>query len=117
MPLHLLNSVQSDPAISFVAPEKLLAGNPRQSTWLEYVDPSGKFFVGTWASEVGKWKIAYTEEEECRVLEGMSIITDDLGVAVTLRAGDRFVIPRGFVGTWEVVTPTRKTFVIYETGD
>jgi uncharacterized protein len=26
------------------------------------------------------------------------------------------VIPRGFRGTWEVLEPTRKTFVIYEAG-
>ena len=117
MPVHVLYSLRGDPEISFVAPEKLLAGNPRQSTWLEYADPSGRFFVGTWASEVGKWKIAYTEEEECRMLEGVSIVTDDADVEITVQAGDRFVIPRGFIGTWEVVTPTRKTFVIYESGD
>lgn len=100
----------------FVAPEKLIAGNPRQSVWTQYADPSGKFFAGTWASEVGKWSIHYTEEEECRILEGVSIITDAQGHAVTVRAGDRFVIPRGFTGTWEVEEPTRKTFVVYEPG-
>jgi len=26
------------------------------------------------------------------------------------------VVPRGFVGTWEVIMPTKKTFVIYELG-
>jgi hypothetical protein len=30
--------------------------------------------------------------------------------------GDEFVIPRGFVGTWQVVEKTRKTYVIYESG-
>jgi hypothetical protein len=29
-------------------------------------------------------------------------------------AGESFVIPRGFVGTWEVVETTVKRFVIYE---
>jgi uncharacterized cupin superfamily protein len=31
-----------------------------------------------------------------------------------VRPGDEFVIPRGFVGTWEVVEPTLKRFVIHE---
>jgi uncharacterized cupin superfamily protein len=33
---------------------------------------------------------------------------------VTVGPGDRFVMPRGFRGTWEVVEATRKTFVIYQ---
>lgn len=93
---------------------KLLAGNPKQSLWNHYSDPSGKFSAGIWQSEVGKWNIAYTEEEYCQLLEGVSIITDASGVAERVSAGDSFVIPRGFVGTWEVVEPTRKIYVIYE---
>jgi hypothetical protein len=52
----------------------------------------------------------------CHLLEGVSVITDAQDKAVTVSAGDRFVIPRGFVGTWEVVEPTRKIYVIYEAG-
>ena len=93
---------------------KLLAGNPKQSLWNHYVDATGRFSTGIWQSEVGKWNIAYTEEEFCQLLEGVSIITDASGSAMKVRAGDNFVIPRGFVGTWEVVEPTRKIYVIYE---
>lgn len=98
----------------YVAEEKRLAGNPLQSLWNHYTDPTGKFCSGVWASEVGKWKISYTEEEFCHLLEGVSVVTDAAGRAVTLRAGDSFVIPRGFSGTWEVVEPTRKLYAIYE---
>jgi uncharacterized cupin superfamily protein len=98
----------------FLAPEKLLQGNPRQTAWVHYTDPSGRFCAGLWHSERGRWKILYTEEEYCQVLEGVSIITDQAGTAVTVRAGEEFVIPAGFSGTWEVVEPTRKRFVIYE---
>ena len=98
----------------FLPPEKLLQGNPRQTAWLHYTDPSGRFMAGIWHSERGRWKILYTEEEYCQVLEGVSIITDQAGTAVTVRAGEEFVIPAGFSGTWEVVEPTRKRFVIYE---
>lgn len=117
MPVHMFSPApQQLPERYHLAPEKLLAGNPLQSVWLQYTDTSGRFFAGEWHSEVGRWKIAYTEEEHCRMLEGTSIITDEAGHAVTVTAGDSFVVPRGFVGTWEVVVPSRKAFVIYEPG-
>jgi uncharacterized cupin superfamily protein len=98
----------------YLAAEKLISGNPKQTLWQEYGDPSGQFFTGVWQSEAGKWHVRYTEEEYCHLLRGVSIITDSAGNAHTLRAGDQFVIPRGFVGTWEVVEATTKTYVIFE---
>lgn len=98
----------------FLPPEKLVSGNPKQTVWTHYTDPSRQFFVGIWRSEPGKWRISYTEEEFCLMLEGTSVVTSEDGQSVTVRAGESFVIPRGFVGTWEVVEPTTKRFVIYE---
>lgn len=98
----------------YLAPEKLLEGNPKQTVWLHYEDPSKQFFVGVWRSEPGKWRVAYTEEEFCHMLEGRSVVTDAAGHSFTVVAGDSFVIPRGFTGTWEVVETTRKRFVMYE---
>jgi uncharacterized cupin superfamily protein len=98
----------------FLAPEKLLVGNPQQTLWQHYTDPSQHFFSGVWQSEPGKWKITYTEEEYCQILEGRSVLTDQSGHAVTVSAGESFVIPRGFDGTWEVLETTRKIYVIYE---
>jgi uncharacterized cupin superfamily protein len=100
----------------YVAPEKRLAGNPKQIAWVQQASDDQRFSAGLWHSEVGKWSIRYTEDEYCRILEGCSIITAQDGQAVTVRSGDEFVIPRGFVGTWEVVEPTLKRFVIHEPG-
>lgn len=112
--IQRLGGTDSPPEEYLLPAEKLLAGNPKQQLWQQYTDASGCFFAGLWRSEIGKWRIAYTEEEVCVMLEGVSIITDHEGVAVTVVAGDRFVIPRGFTGTWEVVQPSTKTYVIYE---
>jgi len=94
--------------------EKLISGTPKQTIWQHYTDETQKFSTGIWQSEIGKWKINYTEEEFCQILEGMSVITDAAGSAVTVSAGENFVIPNGFVGTWEVVEKTKKIYVIYE---
>lgn len=100
----------------FLAPEKLISGNPKQTIWQHYTDPSKRFSTGVWQSGPGKWHIAYTEEEYCHILEGHSIITDAQGQSVAVTRGESFVIPRGFVGTWEVAVTTRKTYALYESG-
>ena len=112
--LHLFTGKTPTVEEYHLASEKLLVGNPLQQVWLDHTDESGQFFAGTWRSEPGKWHIRYTEEEYCELLEGHSVVTDNTGEATTLQAGDRFVIPRGFVGTWEVVATTTKRFVIFE---
>ena len=114
MRVHKFDPAAGEPETYHLAAEKLIEGNPLQSLWLHYTDPTRQFCAGVWHSEVGKWRISYTEEEYCQILEGTSVITSASGEAVTVTAGESFVIPRGFVGTWEVLTPTRKNFVIYE---
>jgi hypothetical protein len=93
---------------------KLISGNPKQTVWMDYTDPSAQFMVGIWRGEQGKWHVHYTEEEYCRMLEGISIVTDENGTSITLKAGDEFIVPAGFKGTWDVVETTIKRFVIYE---
>jgi uncharacterized protein len=114
--LHLQKFTDTTPVAEeyYLPPEKLISGNPKQTLWSHYTDPSSQFFTGIWHSEPGKWHVYYTEEEYCRILEGRSIITDTDGRPVTVEAGEDFVIPKGFVGTWEVVEATRKTYVIWQ---
>jgi len=107
----------SKPEIYHLAPEKRVDGDPEQRLWAQYTDPTGKFFAGVWESDPGIWRIRYTEEEYCRILDGRSVITTADGTATVVGPGDEFVIPRGFVGTWQVLERTRKTYVIYEAGE
>lgn len=53
------------------SPERIKAGNPAQTVWNHYSDPSQQFHVGFWACEPGRWTIHYTEHEYCQLLEGM----------------------------------------------
>ncbi|MCY1280375.1 hypothetical protein D9M70_291610 [compost metagenome] len=96
------------------AAEKILKGDPEQSVRNHYSSPCGQFSSGIWEGAPGQWTIAYTEHEYCEILQGVSVLRDSDGGAKTLRAGDRFVIPAGFKGTWEVLEPTRKVYVIFE---
>lgn len=98
----------------FLPAEKLLAGNPRQCHWPHYQNATGSFATGHWQSDPGKWRVHYTEDEYCEILAGRSVITDAAGTAWTVQAGDRFVMARGFVGTWEVIETTLKLYALYE---
>jgi len=93
------------------APDRLLAGNPRFTTW-NVEEAEGGLYAGIWQATPGKWRIVYDEWEFCHILSGVSVIAEDGGEARTVKAGDSFVLRPGFRGTWEVVETTRKEYVI-----
>ena len=78
-----------------------------------YRSPDGRFGAGFWASEPGKMDVSYDEDEFCQILAGLVRLTDAEGVTETYRAGDSFLIPRGFKGVWETVEAVRKFYVVY----
>ncbi|CAE6798580.1 cupin domain-containing protein [Paraburkholderia haematera] len=90
---------------------KLLSGNPMQTLTHRFISPCGRFSCGTWESTAGHWEVEYDEEEYCEILSGTSVVRDRAGREKVFRAGDRFVIPCGFSGTWEVVESCRKIYV------
>jgi uncharacterized protein len=96
------------------APDRLLQGQPRQEVRNHYSDPTGQFHAGVWSSTPGKWRVSYTEHEFCRMAAGRVILTADDGAVQHFGAGDAFVIPAGFSGTWETVEAAVKHYVIFE---
>lgn len=102
-----VRSIRFDPA----AP--LAAGN-EATTHVWYTDPTNKLCSGFWASKDFHGPVNYTEDEFCTIIEGVVKLTDADGNRETYRAGDSFMIPSGFSGTWETLEPVKKFFVIYE---
>lgn len=91
-------------------PARVISGSPKFRTWnLEEADG---LYAGVWEAMPGKWLISYDEWEYFSILSGHSIVTEDGGEAVHLRAGDRMILRPGFKGSWEVVETTRKDYVI-----
>ena len=95
-------------------PTKVLKGDPEQSVYNHYNSPCGQMSAGVWEGDVGQWMVNYTEHEYCEILQGVSVLRDHDGNSKTLRVGDRFVIPAGFRGTWEVLETCRKIYVVFE---
>ena len=91
-------------------PARVTKGDPRFRTW--NLEERDGLYAGIWEATPGAWRVVYDEWEFCHILEGLSVLTEDGGVARTLRPGDAFVIRPGFTGIWEVVETTRKEYVI-----
>lgn len=95
-------------------PGNIVSGNPTTRLQNYFSDDSGQFHSGIWESTPGKWRVSYSENEFCGILAGRLVLTDANGRAREFKAGDAFVIPAGFEGTWETVEPVRKWYAIFE---
>jgi len=94
-------------------PETLLDGDPQLTVWNHYSDGTQQFHAGVWAATRGTWRVRYTEHEFCHILSGRVVIASE-AERVEFGAGDSFVVPAGFVGTWEVVADCRKLYALFE---
>lgn len=119
------STIALPPLVSFKAPlpegqtyrppaERILSGDPVQTAWELFTSEDGRFHSGLWESKPGKWRCVFTESEFCHILTGVLVVTGDDGQTATYRAGDSFLSPAGFTGTWEVVETVRKEYAFYE---
>jgi len=90
---------------------RVIHGDPEFQAWP--VDKADRgVSAGIWQATPGKWRFQSTVWEYCRILSGISIITEEGAEPRTVRAGDSFVLRAGFKGTWEVIETTRKDYVV-----
>jgi uncharacterized protein len=94
--------------------DRLLSGNPAQTIQNLFASPDGRFNSGIWSCEPGKWRVVFSESEFCHLLEGVIVVHGDDGSERTFKAGDAFVSPAGFTGTWDVTERAKKYYAIYE---
>ena len=94
--------------------ERLLGGSPELEVRNYFTDGSQQFFAGRWAATRGKWRVRYTENELCVLTAGRVAIVGEHGGRSEFVAGDAFVVPAGFVGTWEVLEDCAKIYAIFE---
>lgn len=103
------------PADSFTAdPARIISGTGAQTVANLFSSRDGRFNCGIWTGAVGAWRVTFTENEFCHLLEGVIRVTASDGASRTFRGGDAFVMPAGFEGVWEVLEPARKYYAVYE---
>ena len=108
--LHRVSRDGVTPEISRPDPDKVLAGDPEHTTWP--CEEKDGIYAGVWQTTPGTWRVGYDEWEYVYIHAGHSILTDAEGAATHLRAGDSYIIRRGFSGTWTCVETTLKDYVI-----
>jgi hypothetical protein len=91
---------------------KVIAGPVSTTTWNHWTGENDRLFCGIWESSRGKVEVDYKEWEFCHFIAGKAVLANEAGESWTLQAGDAFIIPPGFRGTWETVEPVRKHYVI-----
>lgn len=96
------------------AADRIMAGDPRQQAHNLFTSADGRFNCGIWQCEPGQWRVVFSESEFCHLLEGVIVVRGDDGSEATFKAGDAFVSPAGFTGTWHVLERARKYYAIYE---
>jgi uncharacterized cupin superfamily protein len=114
MTTAILRFGANPPAAETGKPNDIVSGDPATRLQNYFTDTTGQFFAGIWESSAGKWRVRYSENEFCTILEGKAVLTDADGKSQTFVKGDSFVIPSGFIGTWETVEPVRKLYAIFE---
>jgi uncharacterized cupin superfamily protein len=100
--------------VSEPAADRLLAGAPRLEVRNFFADASQQFFAGRWSATRGKWRVRYTESELCVMTAGRVVLESATGERCAFGPGDAFVVPAGFVGTWEVIEDCSKIYAIFE---
>ena len=112
--VQLVRFGTNPPPVETGKPSTVLTGTPVTRLQNYFIDSTGQFFSGIWESSPGKWPISYSESEFCGILSGRVILTDKAGRAEEFKAGDAFIVPAGFEGTWETVEPVKKWYAIFE---
>lgn len=95
---------------------RAIGSPPLRSTCEVYTSADESLSVGEWSCTPGAWTIAFHEHrhEFFHVLEGRLRIVDEAGNAREFGAGDACVIPAGFRGTFQVIEPVRKRYVMID---
>ena len=100
----------SDPITDILDGWTVVDGQPTMKTYVLHTSADGAMVSGIWEATPGTFHAIYDGFEFVHLLAGKLIITPDGGLAVSLKAGDTFVVEPTFKGTWKIQETVRKHF-------
>lgn len=114
--LVLQANMPGQPQVDQPSTDRAIAGCPRRQTWNLVDAPSAgaTMSCGVWHCEIGHWRIAFPphDHELFTVLEGRCRVHAADGSFQEAGPGQAMFIPGGFIGSFEVLEPLKKTYAI-----
>jgi len=112
--LFSFNQSRPEAEYDYPKPERLVRGNPKRTTWNRYEQKG--VCAGEWACEVGAWRIEFgaDQHEFFHVISGRCRVTEDSGSSHEYGPGDSFIGGPGLSGTFEVIEPILKRYMIVD---
>ena len=96
-------------------PKSLVSGNPMQRGHIYHEHPNMGYMTGVWdCTEFVDQMGPYQVDEFMLFLEGELFLDLPDGKTIHIKAGDAFVIPKGFVCQWRQPGYVRKIFMIVD---
>ncbi|MBO9378873.1 DUF861 domain-containing protein [Sphingomonas histidinilytica] len=112
MSVKILTPETGDPITPISEGWEVIEGNPVLWAWFEHTSEDGKLIEGTWRCTPGTFRAEYKYYEFVVMIEGVIEITPDGGETVVVRGGDAFAVEADFKGTWKIVEPVHKRFLV-----
>jgi len=98
-----------------IDPDSLVSGTPVQRGWLADSDEATGYLSGVWdCTAFTDQPGPYPNDEFMLLLEGSLVMRLPDGTEVPVRAGEAFVIPKGFMCQWVQPDYVRKVFMIVD---
>lgn len=70
--------------------------------------------VGLWECSPGRWRRQVVQAEFCHFLAGECTFIPDEGAPIDIAAGDVVYFPPKSGGIWEIRSPSRKIFIVFD---
>ncbi|HGW4869700.1 TPA: cupin domain-containing protein [Pseudomonas aeruginosa] len=97
-------------------PDGMASDSWHETEYRCFSSASGSLFGGTWCGEPGQLVLeSYPYDELCVMLSGHVALVDDDGARKDFKAGDAFLVPFGFSGSWLTLEPSSKIFIAIKT--
>lgn len=98
--------------LGYSFPDQVVAGDPEEVGHIFHDRQISQATIGIWESKAGTVSFdAYPFDELCILVEGNLALVGSDGAAETFRAGDVFLIRKGWAGLWIMHAPIKKYYV------
>jgi uncharacterized cupin superfamily protein len=99
------------PGVAVAEPLGALIAIVRSKTIASQGQPTTQ--TGVWTCSPGRWVRQVASAEFCHFLSGQCVFEPEAGDPIPIGAGDALYFPENSRGTWNVISPCMKVFIVF----